>query len=168
MNNVTRNDVDRLMQLMHDEENTTRDSAQREYAREEANALANFDRIGAAIHCPHCSKPIGPFAVLMVYLLKHLDGILSFIAGNAMQREPVQGRIKDVRVYLVLLRAMIEREDKQQPEAPLCGIKSPSHKWSCELPAGHPVGGNRHNQHRAKQNPDDSSSPYVTWGDPGA
>lgn len=120
MKTITRNDLAELMDKMHDEESATRVSAQKEYARDESNALANFDRIGAAVHCPHCGKPIGPFATLMVYLLKHVDGVLAHIGGNRTQREPVQGRIKDIRVYLALLRAMVERDEVERDEAVAC------------------------------------------------
>ena len=46
--------------------------------------------------------------VLMVYLLKHIDGISSFVNGHKSQREDVRGRITDAIVYLCLLWGMIE------------------------------------------------------------
>lgn len=122
MIDYSKSDVAELMNAMHAEENTTRESAQGEYARDTSNALANFDRIGAMVNCPHCSKPIGPLATLMVYLLKHVDGVLAYIGGNRSQREPVQDRIKDIRVYCALLRALVERTEAREiaaaPQAP--------------------------------------------------
>jgi hypothetical protein len=47
----------------------------------------------------------------MVYVLKHIDGISSFVNGHHSQREDVRGRITDVIVYLCLLWGMIEDED---------------------------------------------------------
>tara|TARA_R100001594_G_scaffold149739_1_gene208431 strand:- start:93 stop:287 length:195 start_codon:yes stop_codon:yes gene_type:complete len=47
----------------------------------------------------------------MVYLLKHIDGISSFVNGHHSQREDVRGRITDAIVYLCLLWGMIE-DDK--------------------------------------------------------
>tara|TARA_R110002051_G_scaffold325708_1_gene430367 strand:- start:1227 stop:1424 length:198 start_codon:yes stop_codon:yes gene_type:complete len=53
--------------------------------------------------------------VLMTYLLKHIDGISSFVNGHKSQREDVRGRITDAIVYLCLLWGMIEdTEDKRK------------------------------------------------------
>ena len=49
----------------------------------------------------------------MVYLLKHIDGISSFVNGHQSQREDVRGRITDVIVYLCLLWGMIEKEENK-------------------------------------------------------
>ena len=56
----------------------------------------------------------------MVYLLKHIDGISSYIEGHKSQRENVSGRITDAIVYLFLLWAMIV--GKKQ----LANIKGPT------------------------------------------
>jgi len=47
----------------------------------------------------------------MVFLLKHFDGITSYVDGHKSQREDVRGRIKDAIVYLMLLWGMIEEKD---------------------------------------------------------
>ena len=47
----------------------------------------------------------------MTYLLKHIDGIMSYCKGHKSQREDVRGRIVDVIVYLTLLWGMIDQED---------------------------------------------------------
>ena len=44
----------------------------------------------------------------MVYLLKHIDGIISWVDGNESQREDVTGRITDAVTYLCLLWGMVE------------------------------------------------------------
>ena len=81
----------------------TRDEGQKEYARTDDNIFANFERVA------ECLK-IDREKVLMVYLLKHIDGIGSYIDGHKSQREDVTGRIKDAIVYLLLLWAMIAGE----------------------------------------------------------
>ena len=48
---------------------------------------------------------------LMVYLLKHIDGITAYLSGHKSQREDVRGRIKDAIVYLMLLWAMVEERE---------------------------------------------------------
>tara|TARA_E500000305_G_scaffold91465_1_gene79204 strand:+ start:362 stop:724 length:363 start_codon:yes stop_codon:yes gene_type:complete len=81
----------------------TRDSGQKEYAHDECNVFANFDRVANCLDIPREKA-------LMVYLLKHIDGISSYIQGHHSQREDVSGRITDAIVYLFLLWAMIDGE----------------------------------------------------------
>ena len=52
-----------------------------------------------------------PIQVLGVYLNKHLGSINKFIAGGTASSEPIEGRIDDAILYLVLLKALI-CEDK--------------------------------------------------------
>ena len=81
-----------------------RAAGQKEYARKSNNAFANFERVSDYIDSTREK-------VLMVYLLKHIDGISSFVNGHKSQREDVRGRITDAIVYLCLLWGMIE-DDK--------------------------------------------------------
>ena len=83
-----------------------RAAGQKEYARKQSNAFANFERVANYIDS---SKE----KVLMVYLLKHIDGISSFVNGHKSQREDVRGRITDAIVYLCLLWGMVEHEDSK-------------------------------------------------------
>ena len=82
----------------------TRDAGQREYAQSEDNVFANFDRVAKAINSTREK-------VLMVYLLKHIDGISAHIKGHKSQREDVTGRLTDAMVYLLLLWGMIEEDE---------------------------------------------------------
>jgi len=81
----------------------TRDAGQKEYAHSEDNVFANFERVAANLD-------ISREQALMVYLLKHMDGINAWIKGHRSQREDVTGRIKDAIVYLCLLWGMTEEE----------------------------------------------------------
>lgn len=98
---------------MIDQIKGTRDDGQKEYARTEDNIFANFDRVA------DCLK-ISREKALMVYLLKHIDGINSYLDGHKSQREDVSGRIKDAIVYLFLLWAMVDgqKELDQLKERP--------------------------------------------------
>ena len=100
---------------LHAEEDKLRVAGQKEYAHEEENAFGNFDRVGSQVQCicEHCGKPtrIGRMATLMVYMLKHVDGIIAYVGGHRSQREDVRGRINDVRVYSALLRGMVEESE---------------------------------------------------------
>ncbi len=79
----------------------TRDSGQKEYAHDKDNVFANFDRVASSLE-------ISREQALMTYLLKHIDGISSYIKGHKSQREDVSGRITDAIVYLFLLWAMVD------------------------------------------------------------
>mgnify|MGYP003667796040 CR=1 FL=1 len=81
----------------------TRDEGQKEYAHTEENVFANFERVGENLE-------ISREDVLLVYLLKHIDGICSFVKGHKSQREDVRGRITDAIVYLCLLWGMVEND----------------------------------------------------------
>ena len=80
---------------------STRDEGQKEYARTDGNIFANFERVA------DCLK-IDREKVLMVYLLKHIDGIGSYIDGHKSQREDVRGRLTDIIVYCILFWGMVE------------------------------------------------------------
>ena len=76
-----------------------------EYAGDN-DRLANFRRNGAALGLPMET-------VWAVYAGKHWDAIQQFIRdsreGKTRERlEPIEGRIDDLIVYLVLLKAMVE------------------------------------------------------------
>lgn len=85
----------------------TNQSGQSEYALSQ-DAFDNFNRLAAELEMDRKS-------VLMVYFSKHRDGVISFLKGHVSQREPVDGRIKDMIVYLFLLWGMVEEE---KPAAP--------------------------------------------------
>ena len=93
-----------------------RDSGQKEYARSEDDVHANFKRVGNYLNLP-AEK------ALMVYLLKHIDGIAAYMDGHKSQREDVGGRIIDAIVYLFLLYELIE-EQNQNDESETLNIDS--------------------------------------------
>ena len=93
-----------LVSRMEKEEKETMLTKGKEYTQ--GDRLDNFYRIGKELDVP-------PETVLWVYLKKHLDSIVSFIREGKVYSEPIEGRIKDARVYLTLLRGLIEeRRDK--------------------------------------------------------
>jgi hypothetical protein len=84
---------------------STRDSGQKEYAHDEKDVFANFNRVSELLEIPRQK-------VLYTYLLKHIDGIAAYTKGHTSQREDVTGRITDAIVYLMLLWAMIEEDER--------------------------------------------------------
>lgn len=102
---MNRADMAELMRKMCEEENGAREAGQKEYAHDSNEAFANFQRLATDLRTNQKK-------VLWIYFRKHLDGILAYINGHKSQREDVRGRIKDARVYLALLRGMIEDEER--------------------------------------------------------
>lgn len=102
----TREDIKNLVHQIFEEVQKTREAGQKEYAHDENNAFANFDRLANDLQTSREK-------ILWVYTRKHLDGILAYINGHKSQRENVRGRIKDAIVYLILLWGMID--DVEEP-----------------------------------------------------
>ena len=98
---ISKADMSRIMNTIIDRVEEARDGGQDEYARDTENAFANFERISSW-------TKIQIEKVLMVYLMKHIDGIMSWVDGNESQREDVTGRITDAVTYLCLLWGMVE------------------------------------------------------------
>lgn len=98
---MTRKKMGTLIKKIFLQIQETRESGQKEYARDIDNAFANFERIGENLN-------ITREKVLLVYLLKHIDGICSYVEGHKSQREDVRGRLTDAIVYLCLLWGMFD------------------------------------------------------------
>lgn len=75
-----------------------------DYAGQE-DALANFKRHAETLGIP-------PEKVWGVYASKHWDAVLTYIREGEVKSEPVNGRIMDLILYLFLLDALIEDEQK--------------------------------------------------------
>lgn len=101
----------KVMEGLHRAEHFLRDAGQKEYAHDEDNAYANFERVGAQLG-------LSREKVLMTYLLKHIDGIIAWVNGYQSQREDVTGRILDARVYLALLAGMVEDGREKSEDNP--------------------------------------------------
>ena len=91
--------------MIQTEISKTREAGQKEYAHDEENVFANFERVAHTLNLPREK-------VLMTYLLKHIDGVVSYVDGHKSQREDVRGRITDIIVYLMLLWGMIDENSK--------------------------------------------------------
>ena len=73
-----------------------------------ADQHANFKRL---------SEELGltPEQVLSVYLTKHLDAIKSYLRMGREFSEPIDGRIDDAILYLILLKGLIvERREAER------------------------------------------------------
>ena len=119
---MTREEMAALLTEIQKKENYLREQGQKEYAHDDNNAFANFERVGSQVRCvcEHCggSTRIGPLATLMVYLLKHIDGVIAYVGGHRSQREDVRGRLSDVRVYSALAWGIIEEMEGESLPLP--------------------------------------------------
>ena len=101
---MTKTEFDDFFSKVLEELKATREAGQKEYAHGEVdNVFNNFIRVSN-------DTGVTKEQVLYVYLAKHIDGIKAHLKGHQSQREPVQGRIKDCIVYLMLLWGMVEEE----------------------------------------------------------
>ena len=100
---MTKDQFDDLFTSIIDQVKATRDDGQKEYAHDEVNIFANFERTARQLNTTREK-------VLMTFLMKHMDGIIAYINGHESQREDIRGRIKDAIVYLTLYWAMVEGE----------------------------------------------------------
>ena len=100
---MTKDQYDELFISIIDQVKGTRDEGQKEYAHEEHNVFANFERTARQLNTTRDK-------VLMTFLMKHMDGIVAHINGYTSQRDDIRGRIKDAIVYLTLYWAMVEGE----------------------------------------------------------
>ena len=91
------NGIFEQVELIHTE-------GQKEYAMDEDNVFANFERIAE-------QTGFDRKMILWVYFMKHVDGIASYLKGHRSQREKVQGRLTDAIVYLCILWGMVEDND---------------------------------------------------------
>ena len=98
---MNRFQMEKVMEDMVEREKALREAGHKEYAHDGDNSFANFERIAEQVG-------VTREQVLVVFLLKHIDGIMAHIKGHRSQREDITGRIGDARVYLALFQGMIE------------------------------------------------------------
>lgn len=79
------------------------DTKGREYAGDE-EALANFYNRAEQMG-------ISPKQVWGIFFGKHIDAIFSYIKRGEVLSEPIEGRIDDAILYLILLKGLIEDEN---------------------------------------------------------
>jgi len=107
---TSQQDMSNIMEAVFEECRSLRAAGQKEYAGIGRDAFSNFNRVAQM-------TGLDRKAGLMVYALKHWDGIVHHIQGETSQRENVRGRINDLIVYMCLLRGMVDEEE---------GVKAPT------------------------------------------
>jgi hypothetical protein len=91
------------------------DTKGREYAGD-GDALANFKRRGEQLD-------LDPLKVWGIFAGKHWDAVLSFIRHGKVLSEPIEGRIDDLILYLILLKGLIEERAETAREEQLVGAR---------------------------------------------
>lgn len=77
----------------------------KEYSGDE-DALRNFKEVARA-----CG--ITPQQALMTYATKHWQAINSYVKNGRVYSEPIQGRLRDLVLYGLLMIALVEEEEQQ-------------------------------------------------------
>ncbi len=114
-----------LLEDIFNEVRKIRTAGQKEYAHDEDNCFANFERIGNI-------QGLSREQILMTYLLKHIDGIMSYVQGHKSQREDVRGRIVDIIVYLTLLWGMADQDEVRGIDEDVSAEAQLSSKYKAE------------------------------------
>ena len=102
---MNRKKMNKIIDNIFTEVTKVRDAGQEEYARDEENVFANFERVASFTEGTREK-------VLLTYMIKHIDGLCAYADGLKSQREDVRGRITDIIVYCCLFWAMVE--DKKE------------------------------------------------------
>lgn len=114
---MTKSDFARMLTDMEAEERNIVVTKGSEYTHGHDDRLVSFKETARF-------SGVEPLQVCMIYLNKHYQGLANFVkTGNVLSDEDVYSRIMDLRVYLALMRALIqeERESRSdlEPELPL-------------------------------------------------
>lgn len=104
---VTHSEMHDLMLDVFDRLEDLREAGQAEYAHDEDNCFANFDRTAERLK-------ISREKALMVHFTKHYDSLTAYVNGHESQREPIYGRILDAMMYLMLLYGMVEEAEGEE------------------------------------------------------
>ena len=83
----------------------THSKGQKEYAKED-NAFKNFESVAEKLE-------LGKDKVILTYLLRHIDGICTYVNGMTDQRDSIDGRIQDAIIYLALLHSVMKESDSK-------------------------------------------------------
>jgi hypothetical protein len=101
---MTKDEFKVLLDSMIAEEQVTILGKGEEYTRGQADRLASFKETASF-------AGITPRQVCLIYMNKHYQSLANFVAtGETKSTESIESRIMDLRVYLALMRAIIEEE----------------------------------------------------------
>ena len=99
---MLRDEFETLLDAMIAEEKATILGKGEEYTRGQKDRLASFKESASF-------AGVKPIQVCMIYLNKHYQSLAHFVAtGETKSGEPIEGRIMDLRVYMALMRALIQ------------------------------------------------------------
>lgn len=104
---ISKDEFEFIVSKTFEEINSLTSSKGEEYSRSN-DQLANFRR-GAE------NNEITMHKVLSIYLSKHMDAIQSWINNGVELSEPIEGRINDAILYLILLKAMVYETKRDNP-----------------------------------------------------
>lgn len=105
---MTFEDFDKLLESMFKDEREIGQSKGVEYTRGR-DRLDNFKRLAGELD-------LDAKIVWWIYFKKHVDAILHYVVTGESDAEGIESRITDARVYLSLLRGLVEDGIQEQRE----------------------------------------------------
>lgn len=73
----------------------------------DSDALRNFKEVAAR-------TGMTPLQCWGVYWAKHVMAVETRVQNGAVESEPIESRINDIIVYMILLRALLEEENENR------------------------------------------------------
>lgn len=105
---MTQDEFKLLLSAMEDDEHAVVLGKGQEYTRGQKDRLSSFYEIASF-------AGVTPKQVCMIFMAKHWQALAHFVAtGTTKSNEGVDGRIMDLRVYLALMRALIQDEPERK------------------------------------------------------
>ena len=103
---MTREEFNRLVEKMVEEERQTAQTKGEEYAGSD-DVLSNFK---------HTAQRTGTtvFQAIGTMLLKQVDAVMYFVRTGRTLSEDIRERLKDIRNYAALFRAAVEEQEKSR------------------------------------------------------
>jgi hypothetical protein len=106
---TTFEEFEKLLDVMIAEERAMAGTKGKDYTVGD-DRLNNLRAIAAEMTA--AGKPMSMENVFWIYFKKHIDAIRRYCCSGVSNSEPIEGRILDARVYLSLLRGIVEEKKR--------------------------------------------------------
>lgn len=104
-------EFEKLLDKMIIEERGMRETKGKDYTVGD-DRLDNFRSIAEEMTA--AGRPTTMQEVWWIYFYKHISAIRKYCCTQRSESEPIEGRIMDARVYLSLLRAIVEEKKEEK------------------------------------------------------
>lgn len=100
---MNKSEYNQIIEKLTEERNELRERKGSDYTRGEEDQFSNFKRIAESLG-------LTKYQVWAVYAGKHWDAVMNYCKQGQVESEPIEGRIKDLLVYLELFYGMIQED----------------------------------------------------------